>query len=36
MAAVTWIQSSVRDERLRAILFDLNHASDHAAQKGDH
>lgn len=36
LAAVTWIQSSVRDERLRAILFDLNQASNHAAAKGDH
>ena len=26
LAAVTWVQSSVRDERLRAILYDLHHA----------
>jgi len=25
-AAVTWVQSSVRDERVRAILYDLHHA----------
>jgi PKHD-type hydroxylase len=36
LAAVTWIQSGVRDERLRTILFDLNQAASHAAAKGDH
>jgi PKHD-type hydroxylase len=36
LAAVTWIQSSVPDERLRAILFDLNQAVSHASAKGDH
>jgi PKHD-type hydroxylase len=30
MAAVTWIQCAVRDERLRAILGDLNEAVHHA------
>ncbi len=33
LAAVTWIQSSVPDERLRAILVDLNQA---ASQAGNH
>jgi PKHD-type hydroxylase len=36
LAAVTWIMSSVPDERLRGILFDLNQAMSHASAKGDH
>jgi PKHD-type hydroxylase len=35
LAAVTWIQSSVRDERLRAILIDLNRAAGQAGAHGD-
>jgi len=33
MVAVTWIQSSVRDERMRQILFDLGRAMDAAGPK---
>lgn len=36
LAAVTWIQSSVRDERLREILFDLNQAASQAGASGNH
>jgi len=35
MAAVTWIQCAVRDERLRAILGDLNEAVHHAEAAKD-
>jgi len=35
LAAVTWIQSSVPDERLRAILFDLGNAMRKADESGD-
>jgi PKHD-type hydroxylase len=35
LAAVTWIQSSVHDERLRCILFDLNRAASQAGANGD-
>ena len=35
LAAVTWIQSSVPDERLRAILFDLGGAMRKADESGD-
>ena len=36
MAAVTWVQCAVRDERLRSILYDLGQATDkaEAAQDG--
>jgi PKHD-type hydroxylase len=30
LACVTWIQSAVRDERIRAILYDLSRAAEHA------
>jgi PKHD-type hydroxylase len=30
LAVVTWIQSTVRDERLRSVLFDLKQAADQA------
>lgn len=36
MAAVTWIQSSVRDERMREILHDLKTAQDQAEILGNH
>jgi PKHD-type hydroxylase len=35
LAAVTWLQSAVRDERLRAILYDLSRALRHAESLGD-
>jgi PKHD-type hydroxylase len=35
LAAVTWIQSSVPDERLRAILFDLGNAMRKADESGN-
>jgi PKHD-type hydroxylase len=35
LVALTWIQSAVPDERLRAILFDLNGASKRAQALGD-
>lgn len=35
LAAVTWIQSMVRDERLRAVLYDLIRANRRAEAHGD-
>lgn len=35
MVAVTWVQSAVRDERLRSILFDLSKATHQAEGAGD-
>jgi PKHD-type hydroxylase len=36
LVALTWIQSAVPDERLRAILFDLSAAIKHAGANTDH
>ena len=36
LAAVTWLQSAVRDERLRAILHDLYRAVNRTAADGNH
>lgn len=36
MAAVLWLQSAVRDEQLRAILYDLSLAIKSAESAGDH
>jgi PKHD-type hydroxylase len=35
LAAVTWVQCSIRDERLRAVLFDLKRAVDAAETVAD-
>ena len=36
LAAVTWAQSMIRDEQVRAILGDLSRAMDRAGASGDH
>jgi PKHD-type hydroxylase len=36
LAAVTWIQSAVHDERVRAILYDLSHALIQAEKEKNH
>jgi PKHD-type hydroxylase len=36
LAAVTWIQSAVRDERLRAILYDLSRAMSQVEKEKSH